>query len=74
MADLTPYHKSGDDTSVRPELESPPSTPTWVKVMGIIFLILIVLFVILHLAGGGMQMHGGRALPASITEYRVQQR
>jgi hypothetical protein len=33
------------------------STPRWVKVFGIIALILVLLFVILHLAGGGFGHH-----------------
>jgi hypothetical protein len=32
---------------------SPPNTPRWVKVFGIIVIILVLLFVILHLTGGG---------------------
>lgn len=72
MADLS--SDTGNDPRVRPDRESPPGMPTWVKVMGITFLVLIVVFIILHLAGGGMRMHGGRALPASVTEYRVQLR
>jgi hypothetical protein len=33
--------------------ESRPKTPRWVKVFGVIAILLILLFVILHLAGGG---------------------
>ncbi len=48
MGDLSPYSDSnGNDNN----------TPRWVKVSGIIFIILILLFVILHLAGGGMGGH-----------------
>jgi hypothetical protein len=36
---------------------SPPSTPRWVKVSGIIGIVLILLFVILHLAGLGLGGH-----------------
>jgi hypothetical protein len=35
-------------------------TPRWVKIFGIIAIVLVVLFVILHLAGGGF---GGHTLP-----------
>ena len=36
-----------------------PGTPQWVKVFGIIAIILVVAFVILHLMGGGFgQTHG----------------
>jgi uncharacterized cupredoxin-like copper-binding protein len=45
MADLPPYRDQGDDTSVR------PSTPGWVKVFGIIVIVLVLLFVISLLAG-----------------------
>ena len=33
--------------------ESPPKTPRWVKVFGIIVIVGILAFVIIHLAGGG---------------------
>jgi hypothetical protein len=36
---------------------SPPSTPRWVKVSGIIVIALILLFVILHLTGLGLGGH-----------------
>ena len=55
----TPSSNSG--TRVRPDRGSPPSTPRWVKVFGIIALILILLVVILHLTGnslGGPMGHG----------------
>ena len=43
----------------RSDRSSPPSTPRWVKVSGIIVIVLILLFVILHLTGNafGLQMH-----------------
>ncbi|MEO7317815.1 MAG: hypothetical protein ABIZ56_02375 [Chthoniobacteraceae bacterium] len=49
MADLLPNPDpdSGDGNS----------TPRWVKVFGVIAIVLIVLFVILHLAGGGFGHH-----------------
>jgi hypothetical protein len=34
-----------------------PSTPRWVKVFGIIGLVLVLLFIILHLVGGGLRGH-----------------
>ena len=40
--------------------ESPPGAPRWVKVFGIIALVLVVLFVARHLTGGGFR---GHALP-----------
>lgn len=45
MADLAP--DQGDETSA----------PRWVKVFGIVFAILALLFVVKHLAGGGFQGH-----------------
>ncbi len=52
MADLLPYPDSngdaGDDTG---------STPRWVYVFGIIASVLVLLFVILHLTGGGLGSH-----------------
>jgi len=40
--------------------ESPayPGAPRWVKILGIISLALVVLFVAVHLAGGGFRHHG----------------
>ena len=47
-------------TPAKPDRGSPPSTPRWVKVLGIIFVALVLLVVILHLAGispGGPGSH-----------------
>ena len=41
-----------------PNRRLPPSTPRWVKVSVIIFIILVLLFVILHLMGLGFGGHG----------------
>ncbi len=61
MAPPSPY--PGDDAAVEPDRGSPPSTPRWVKLLGIIVLILILLVVIMMLAGGGS--HGpGRHIPS----------
>ena len=40
--------------------ESPsyPGTPRWVKVLGMITIALAVVFVVVHLAGGGFQHQG----------------
>ena len=35
----------------------PPATPRWVKVFGIIVIVLVLLFVILHLTGRGFGGH-----------------
>lgn len=54
MADPIPYPDTNDDTGVRPGhraiASTPPSTPRWVKVSGIIALVPVVLFVIMMLA------------------------
>jgi len=45
-----------------------PGPPRWVKILGIITLALAVVFVVVHLAGGGFQHHGhfgGEAAPAA---------
>lgn len=34
--------------------ESPPGTPGWVKLVGIVILVLVLLFIGLHLAGLGL--------------------
>jgi hypothetical protein len=41
-----------------PEASSSSGTPRWVKVFGLIALVLVVAFAIVHLAGGGMHGHG----------------
>jgi hypothetical protein len=53
-------------SSLATEQNSPPSTPRWVKVFGIIIVVLVLLFVGLQFLSGGR--HGpGRHLPASTT-------
>lgn len=44
-------------SQTRSNCSSPPSTPRWVKVSGIIVIVLILLFVILHLTGNGFGEH-----------------
>ena len=49
------------------ELPPHPGTPRWVKVFAIVALIVLIVFVIVHLAGGGFRGHG----PSStVTEHR----
>jgi len=57
MANLPP---STGDMGLRPSGDSPPSTPRWVYVFGIIVLAVVLLFVILHLAGVGVGGHAMR--------------
>ena len=54
---------------------STTGTPRWVKVSGIIAIVLILLFAILHLAGGGLRGHTpeGHTPPAGSTEHGAQQ-
>lgn len=55
---------TGDINGMRPTEDRPPSTPRWVKVSGIIVIILVLLFVIMGLFGGGK--HGPmRHMPSS---------
>jgi hypothetical protein len=65
MADLPPYPDSNGDTGEGPDRGSTTSTPCWVKVFGIIAIVLVLLLVILHLTGGGL---GGHTPPSSVTE------
>lgn len=43
----------------RPDRRPPTGAPRWVKAVGIIAVILLILFVILHLTGNGMGGHAG---------------
>ena len=73
MADLPPSLNKGGDTSVGPDRSSTSGAPPWVKVFGIITLVLVLLFVISLLAGvrHGPGLHtpsgdaGGHTLPPS---------
>lgn len=48
-----------------PERQTPPTTPRWVKIVGIVAVVVVVLFVVLQFTGGG---HGpGRHLPTNTT-------
>ncbi len=67
---------TGEDTHMTnpPPAPGDESTPRWVKVLGIIAIVLIVLFVILHLTGNSPRGHtpsghpGEHSPPASVTE------
>ncbi len=45
-----------DDTGMEPGGES-TSTPRWVRVFGIIAIVLMLVFVVVHLLGGGFRGH-----------------
>jgi hypothetical protein len=78
MAEHPPYSGAEDDTGVRPEPESTTRTPRWVKVFGIIAIVVALLFAVMLLAGGGRHgpgRHrpsdggpGGQTPPASVSE------
>ena len=75
MADLSPYPDSGSDTGEAPDRGSPPPTPFWVKALGIIAIVLVLLFVIMHLTGHGLGGHtpGGHTPSTSVTGHGAQQ-
>ena len=57
MADPPAYRRT-DDVGVEPDREAPPSAPRWVKVTGIVAIVLILLVGVLLLLGGGAGGHG----------------
>jgi hypothetical protein len=64
MADQHSYPDSNGDTGVETGHGSPPGIPLWVKVFGIVALVLVLLVIIMLFAGGGS--HGpGRHIPSS---------
>lgn len=64
---------ANSDTGVKPNRELPPGIPRWVKVFGIITLILILLVVIMIIFGGGNHGPGRHGQPSSVTEQSMQQ-
>lgn len=62
-----------DDNDVGLDRGVAPGTPRWVYIFGIIAFAVVVLFVILHLTGGGFRGHGGHTPPSSVIEQSVQQ-
>lgn len=48
---------TGIAAGAAPSRGPPADTPRWVKVFGIIVIVLIVLFIVKHLAGGGLAGH-----------------
>jgi hypothetical protein len=55
--DLPPYPDTGEDTGVGPDRGSTTKTPRWVYLSGIIVIVLVLLFVLRHLTGGGFVPH-----------------
>ncbi len=77
MADQPPDPGTGEDTGVRPTADRPPSTPRWVKVFGILVIIVVLLVVAVMFIGGGEHGPGrhtpsgdasGQVPPSSVTE------
>jgi cbb3-type cytochrome oxidase subunit 1 len=56
------------ESHTRPDPGAPPGVPRWVKVLGIVFLVLVLVFVVLHLSGNGLgNLHGAfRAVELSV--------
>ena len=57
MPESRPGRQDSGDADVRRGDESPPATPRWVYAFGIIAIILVLAFIISHLAGGGFRGH-----------------
>ena len=64
MADLSPHPGTDDDIGVGPDRGSTTSTPLWVKVFGIIALVVVLLFVILLFTRGPGGHGPGRHAPS----------
>jgi hypothetical protein len=68
MADPPSYPDSnsdiGDDTPMRADRESPPSTPRWVKVFVIIVIVVVLLVGIILSTGVGGPHGPGRHIPS----------
>jgi len=73
MAESPPYPDSYGDTGLEPGGGPTTGAPRWVKVFGIIALLVVVLVAILLLVGGGPGNHGpgrhtgGQTSPSSVT-------
>ncbi|MDQ4043665.1 MAG: hypothetical protein M3118_07600 [Actinomycetota bacterium] len=68
MADLPPYNDSSGETGDESDRESITGTPRWVKVFGIITLLVVLAFVIMLVTQGPHRpgMHGGEAPASSV--------
>jgi hypothetical protein len=65
-------NSNSDNGDVRPTEDRPPSTPSWVKVSGIITIVLVLLVVIMMLFGG--DKHGpGRHIPKGDPAEQIEQ-
>ena len=75
MADSPPYRDTGDETGAGPDPGPTTGAPRWVKVFGLIAVVLILLVAVLLLVGGGSHGPGrhassgdadGRTPPSSV--------
>ena len=86
MAGQPPYPATGDDTGVRSDRGPTavyPGTPRWVKVFGIVALVLVLLVAVIMATGAGGGHGPGRHMPSggagghtptsSVTAHGVQQ-
>jgi hypothetical protein len=63
MADPAANSDAGNNTGAGPYREPPAGTPRWVKVFGLIALVVLVLFVVVLLVGGGKHGPGRHSGP-----------
>ena len=54
MVDLQSHHESDRNAGMYPRRVSATPVPAWVKIFGAIYLIAVVIFAAMHLAGSGM--------------------
>jgi hypothetical protein len=77
MADPPAYRDTGDDTGVEPDRRATAGTPRWVKVFGLIALVVVLLFLALLLTRGphnpGRHRSGEHTPPLAITQHGAQQ-
>jgi len=57
MANRPPNPGTDDDSGVRPTADRPPGTPRWVKVFGLIAIVVVLLIAIMLLTGHGPGRH-----------------
>jgi hypothetical protein len=67
MSDPTPNPKPGPDAGnpsrLRADRQSLPGLPRWVKLSAVIIVVLALVFVGMHLAGGGFRGHAPHIQP-----------
>lgn len=63
MTELPPSPDSASNTGVGSDRGSAASTPHWVKILGILAVILVLAFVVLHITGNSPFGPGGHGVP-----------